>query len=433
MRLVHCENLTSGTELGEPIYGTAGQMLLAAGVKLTDRYISLLHKLNVPATYVCDAETADVQVPHAILPKTRAMARQSLANVFERLTPQITELQELAMPVLHENAGTERFAHAVRRAFGGSGGFKAIEQTLDTIVDDLRDHHALIGLNSIKSHDAYTFQHSIDVSIMGVLLARKAGWDAARVKSFGVGCMLHDLGKVLIPESILNFPGRLSDEDFKTMKGHPMFGYLMIKAIAPEMIGVIPQVAYQHHERQDGSGYPRGLKGNNVLGDNIAGRIHDFGSVAAVADVYDAMSSHRPYRKGWAPDKVVSTIAASAGDHLNREAVDLFVSIVSPYPVCSEVTVLNGAHAGASGIVAKVDPHNLRRPVVRILTGADGSRVSPFEIDLTVELDVEIRSAAAADPEVDSMGGRRQAPRGADPLSPDVLRALRKIREVHMN
>jgi hypothetical protein len=214
------------------------------------------------------------------------------------------------------------------------------------------------------------------------------------------------------------------------MKAHPVVGYHMVKAICPGMSSLVAHVAYQHHERQDGSGYPRKLTGSNTLGENAAGKIHDFGALCAVADVYDAMSSNRPYRVGWSPEKVVATIASMAGTHLNKAAVEIFLSVVTPYPVCSEVILLSGKHSAYSGIVKSVSAEKLARPVVRILRNPAGERVEPFDVDLSVELDVDLRAMQAEEPAMDSMGGRRREVRPPAPLPPEVERALEKVRNL---
>lgn len=431
MWLIHTEKLSVGMEIGEPVYGASGQMLLAPGVKLSQRYINLLRELNVPATYVSDPDTADVQVPRPIGPKTRSKACGALAEAFEHLGPATKQLREQAPIVSQAQASSEKFEKTVRAIFGG-GGFDALVRSVESVIGDLQSQRVLVGLNTIKSHDAYTFQHSIDVTIMGVVLARRAGWDSTRVRLFGIGCMLHDIGKVLIPEEILRKPGRLTEEEFQQMQQHPELGYHLVKSIAPSLGGLVPQVAYQHHERQDGSGYPRGLKGSNTMGCANPGMIHDFGSLCAVADVYDAMASTRPYRKAWAPDQVVANVIGSAGEHLNREAVNVFRSVVAPYPVCSEVTIMSGSHAGKVGIVVEVDANHLAQPRVRVLRAADGSRIDPIEIDLRKDPEVTIRSATASDElPAESMGSRRKAPPPPpEPLPPEVVVAIRETHQV---
>jgi HD-GYP domain-containing protein (c-di-GMP phosphodiesterase class II) len=428
MRLVHIDNLSRGMEVGEPVYGAAGQLLLAPGVKLSDRFIGLLHQLDVPAIYVFDPDTAGISIPRATKPKTYHTAAHALTEAFDRLGPVAKQFQK--QPDFEDaHAGSDRFEKTVRSIFGNAG-FDSLVKCVESVINDLLDQRVLVGLNSIKTHDAYTFQHSIDVTIMGVMLARKAGWNATKVRLFGLGCMLHDLGKVLIPQEILHKPGRLTEEEFEQMKQHARLGCLLIRSIAPSLSGLVSHVAYQHHERQDGSGYPRGLKGNNKLGANEPAMIHDFGALCAVADVYDAMASKRPYRNAWAPDQVVQAVIGLAGEQLNRDAVEIFRTVVSPYPVCSEVTILTGKHAGHRGVVARVEAPNLSRPLVRVLFDEKGERVEPFEIDLSVEQDEVIRSSVSGDElPAESMGGRRKSPRPAAPLPQEVINALREARE----
>jgi HD-GYP domain-containing protein (c-di-GMP phosphodiesterase class II) len=431
MRLIHNDNLTPGMEVGETVHGSGGQVLLAPGVKLTDRYIGLLRKLAIPAVYIADPDTAGIQVPQPLKPRTRTKASHALSEAFERLVPAAKEIRASDNGEQSQaRASGERFEKTCRSIFGG-GGFRSLIESVQSVISDLLDQRVLTGLNSIKTHDAYTFQHSIDVTIMGVVLAKRAGWDPAKVRLFGIGCMLHDIGKVFISEELLRKPGRLTNEEFEVMKTHPKLGYDLIKAIAPTLGSLVPQVAYQHHERQDGSGYPRGLTGNNALGQNSPGQIHDFGALCAVADVYDAMASVRPYRKAWAPDQVVQTVIGLAGDQLNRDAVEIFRSVIAPYPVCSEVVILTGTHANCRGVVASVDPSHLHQPVVRIITSASGERVEPFEVNLRKDPEIVVRSATATDETpAESMGGRRKAPRPASLLPDEVLQAMRKAKSV---
>jgi HD-GYP domain-containing protein (c-di-GMP phosphodiesterase class II) len=383
-------------ELAEPVYGPNGQLLLQPGVNVTDRYIDHLRKLGLPAVYIADPDTADIVAPRPVRTQTRQRARTDLGKVMDRIAPNADELRQLSLAMTHEHAGTDRFARAVRSAFGGDEGLDDIGKSVDALMSDLLHADVLAGLGSIKCHDAYTYQHSIDVTIMGIVLARKAGWDDARVRTFGIGCLLHDVGKVLVPAEILNKPGKLSAEEFEQVKKHPFLGYQLIKALMPESAVLVPQVAYQHHERQNGKGYPRGLSGTNVLGEHQGGKIHDFGALCAVADVYDAMSSCRPYRAAWLPDRVAATVATLAGQDLNAQAVELFMSVVAPYPMCSEVVVLSGPSVGCRGVVAKVSPQQVNRPVIRILHNGSGERMEPIEIDLAAHPDVQICSFSPA-------------------------------------
>lgn len=423
MRLINLDAATPGMLLGECIVGAQGQVLLSRGVRLTTSYLAHLHSLGVPAVYIDDAPTHGIVPPAPIAPALRARAMQNLSKVFT-------------------NLGRSAASATTQRQPGGRiekvslppdvvGQIQVIAADVDTLLDQLTTQEVLLGLNSIKSHDNYTYQHSIDVTVMGIVLARAAGWDRPRVRAFGIGCILHDIGKTLIDPAILNKRGTLTEDEFEVVKQHPVTGYELIKASAPALGSLVPQVALQHHERQDGSGYPRALRGNNRLGKNghqdLPNMIHDFGSLAAVADVYDALTSDRPYRPGYAPDRVYDAIRRMAGTHLNRDAVAIFRRVVTPYPVCCEVRILNGRFAGWSGVVARVPAQELDRPVIRLLTDAKEDPVSPTELDLLVEADVEVelkRGESYSSLKIDRGGARQNGP----PLPQAVRDTLEQLR-----
>ena len=430
MRLTRIENVTSEARLGESLYGSDGKLLLAAGVMLKPSYLRAIGDLGIPAIYLADPATSDVKVPHPVSPMARARMVRTLSDTFGIVAASVRRCAAGETPSagdLQRHLRSKRFGEVVK-AVADSGSVHRLMADVDELLASLMDQDVLLAMNSIKSHDDYTYQHSIDVTIMSVLLARRAGWNSERLKAFGVGCVLHDIGKIVIDPEILNKPGRLTDDEFEQMKAHPLVGHDLILGAAPSLGYLVPQVAFQHHERQDGSGYPRGLRGDNTLGSNTPNMIHDFGAVSAVADVYDAMSSDRPYRRSWPPDRVVKLISEMSEHHLNGKAVELFRSIVSPFPVCSEIRVLNGAHAGFRGIVVQVDGAQLDRPVVRLLHGASGQRVDPLEIDLRIDGDIQIESAQDIEPGATSRGAC--VPRPKTESSPAVRReAIEQLRQ----
>ncbi|HEY7117807.1 MAG TPA: HD domain-containing phosphohydrolase [Tepidisphaeraceae bacterium] len=429
MRLVNIDQLTPGMRLGDSIHGRAGQTLLARGAALTDSYVATLRTMGVPAVYIADPDTADVEIPQPISPEAHARVLRNLAQVFEQVCEATEQIRKSSMNRLHQNPQSDRLVRAIASC-GAADRLYAITRDIDLIMDQLGNLDTLVGLNSIKTHDLYTFQHSIDVTVLGLVLARRMGWDWNRTRAFGVGCLLHDIGKVVFDPGVLNQPGPLTPEAFERLKGHTTVGYEVIRGLAPRLGSLAPLVAYQHHEREDGSGYPRGLKGTNGLGENPPSSIHDFGTLSAVADVYDAMSSHRPYRRAVPVDQVVETIGLYAGNHLNAQAVKLFLSIVPPYPVCSAVAVLTGAHAGCRGVVVRVSKRDLSRPVVRILFDPHGERRKAVDLDLAIEGDVQVQSVRDPASPVHSLGSGEVKPRGetakaAYTIPPAVLRVLR--------
>ena len=293
-------------EVGQDIYDEHNRLLLGRGATVRGPYIARLRKMGLPALYVQNDDTKDIVAVDVIAPAARTRAITNLTQTFNAVSQSVDGLRATSLKEAHEQVRSKRFMDTFKSSTKKEG-LGQLVGDVDSLIDQLMEKDVIVGLNSIKVHDSYTFQHSIDVSIMGILLARKIGWAKDRLRTFGVGCILHDIGKIFIDKEILTKSGRLTEREYKIMKAHPVMGYQLVKTIAPSLGYLVPHVAFQHHERQDGSG-PRGIKGNNKIGENAPNTIHDFGAVAAVADIYDAMTSDRPYRAGWPPDRVVEMI-----------------------------------------------------------------------------------------------------------------------------
>jgi HD-GYP domain-containing protein (c-di-GMP phosphodiesterase class II) len=393
MRLTHIARVRAGTKLAEPVWDSNGLLLLADGIQLTPGHLAQLRALGRSALYVEDGDTSDIVPTPPIRPEVRQAAVRNLTRSFATVTKSLQELRVSFASLARANFRAGPLADCLKSLSTDESLHRTFKD-VTVMIDDLMQRDVLLGLNSIKSHDTYTFQHSIDVTVMALVLARKAGWDKARLRSFGIGCILHDVGKICVEAAVLNKPAKLTDAEYEQVKAHPTVGYEVIRGVAPGLGYLVPHVAYQHHERQDGTGYPRGLKGDNGLGENPAKMIHDFGAVAAVADVYDALTSDRPYRPGIPCDRAVTMIARDSGSHFNSEVVKIFKSVVPPYPLSSEVRVMSGAYAGYAGVVSAVSKGDLARPKVRVLFDAEGRRVEPVEIDLRVERDVKIEAGS---------------------------------------
>jgi len=403
MRLISIDSLEEGMQLGEPIYDDYNRLLLGRGVSLKSEYVSRLKALGLPALYVMDADTSDIRIPQVIPPAARIKAIRNLTQTFSTVLESVEGFRRMSVEAARQNIRAKKFADTFR-SLTGDAGTDRVAGDVDGLIDQVMDRNVVLGLNSIKTHDNYTFQHSIDVAIMGLLLGRKIGWDRERLRAFGIGCILHDIGKTLIDHDILNKPGKLTEEEFIRMKAHPTMGYELVKVIAPGLGYLVPHVAYQHHERQDGSGYPRGIAGDNALGQPRRSHIHDFGAVAAVADIYDAMASDRPYRQAWPPDRVCSLIGELSGTHLNRRVVEIFSRTVAPYPIATGIRVLNGIYEGYEGVVADVDENVLDRPRIRLLFAPSGERIGAIEMDLQVEEDIRVASVRSGQPDAESLG-----------------------------
>jgi HD-GYP domain-containing protein (c-di-GMP phosphodiesterase class II) len=268
-------------------------------------------------------------------------------------------------------------------------------RSVETIIDEVMTADSLPGLNSLKSHDNYTFCHSVDVAITALLLGKKLFFSRDQLKALGVGCILHDVGKVFVDHDLLVKPGRLSADEFEKIKQHPTMGYELLRK---QMQGdALPKhVALQHHERQDGTGYPRGLHGGNRVARDARARFDArhmvlIAEVAAVADIYDALASDRPYRPGLPPEEIVRIMSDMRETHLNAEVLDTFMSVFPQYPAGVDLVVTGGRYEGFRGVVLATNKRAIDRPRIRLTLDRRGDRLAPpMEIDLASEPNTSI-------------------------------------------
>jgi putative nucleotidyltransferase with HDIG domain len=246
-----------------------------------------------------------------------------------------------------------------------------VEPVVEKLTDSiLRNGSALLSLCQVKNKDDYTFQHSVSVCALHVSFCRAVGMDAATIHLAGIGGLLHDIGKVKVPAEILNKPGRLEDDEFKVMKSHVVES----KKILDQTAGITEtsiQVAYEHHERHDGSGYPLGIKGE---------AISQMGKMAAICDVYDAITSDRVYHKGMAPHEALRKIFEWGKFHFDPALVQQFLRAIGIYPVGTLVML----ESGRIGVVLEQSSGNLLHPTVRVFY--DGKRrqyLPPQQVDLS--------------------------------------------------
>lgn len=232
----------------------------------------------------------------------------------------------------------------------------------------LRNPGALISLSRIKAADTYTFQHSVSICALMVAFTHALGMDPATVEEAGLGGLLHDIGKSLVPPSILNKPGKLTEEEFSVMKSHVTYGGQLLEGL-PGISQTVIQIAGEHHEKVGGGGYPRGLAGD---------QISQMGRMAAIVDIYDALTSNRVYHLGKEPSEVLKRLLEWSGTHLDGDLVQLFIRALGIYPVGSLVRLSSGRLA-----VVVEQGENLLRPTVRVIYDTrKRMRIPPQDLDL---------------------------------------------------
>jgi HD-GYP domain-containing protein (c-di-GMP phosphodiesterase class II) len=377
MRRASLRDVASGAVLAKPILNERGAILLTAGTELTDRYIRHLLERGTGAITIEDPETDDIEIADLISDSLRATAVQTVYKVFDAVDSATALLKGLAPAQIAAQLRSPDF----KRRGASLIPLDAVLSVVDEIMSEVMDVELLTGMAAIKSYDNYTFAHSVEMAAAALVVGRKLRLDRGSLRRLARGCLLHDIGKIFVSDAILNKRGRLTAEEQAIMQAHPALGFDLLQAIHPNDV-LVNNVALQHHERQDGHGYPRGLVGNNRVSRprfGNEGRILLIAEIAAVADVYDALASDRPYRGALAPEVVVETLQAMSGTYLNAELLEAFLSGLPRFPIGMTVRVTAGPMAGARGVVARVDRWSLDRPVVRLTRDAAGR---PIKVDL---------------------------------------------------
>ena len=321
--------------------------VLRANAVMTERYAHALREMGIQAVWVHDEFSTGIEPVDLVAPKLRREAAQSVSRALDIAKDAFRSggtMPATAADSLHEVV--EKIAASV----AGNAG-------------------SAVALTDLAAADAYTHQHSVDVCALGLLLARELfgrhGWlddrgrarldrIQRRLELLGVGLLLHDVGKLALPREILNKAGPLDPEETTIIREHPDAG---VRILAGDSWSpVVRAVVREHHERWDGNGYPQRLAGR---------RIHQLARIGAVADVYDAVTSERPYKAAQSPAAGWAIIDGGAGTAFDPAVVEVFREVVLPYPVGCEVR----RDDGALGVVARIDPRAPRTPWVRFIDG----------------------------------------------------------------
>lgn len=347
MQRIAVKDLIPGMVAAKSIYDADGRLLLSSGAIFTKQYIKRLTELAIWYTYIQSPLTANIEIPELLAEETKAKAVNTVKQAFEgfRNTKKID-----------------------------MGQFK---QVTEGIIDEvIRNPNAVYHLNDIRMYDDYTFAHSVNVCVLAVLVGAGMQYTPYQLRELGLGAILHDVGKMAIEKQILNKTKLLTESERDVMRKHPELGFEILRKYNAQLSWPAIHVAYQHQEKYNGSGYPRGLKGLEI---------HEYARITAIADVYDALTSDRPYRSALSPDQAYEYLLAGSGTHFDPDILREFLRHIALYPVGSLVRI----STGDIGLVTHVFSGLQTRPVVRLIVNAD-NRIydSVVEIDLSTQLTV---------------------------------------------
>lgn len=295
MRKVSVTNLRPGLKLGRTVYGADGEVLLSAGYFLTESYIKKLHSWGINFVFIDDGLLPDVNVEDVVSAETRLAA----VNQVKRI---LLETKESGRLVIEP---------------------KSIYSTVEGFTRELlAKRELMVNLIDLRQQDDYTFAHSVNVCILSLLTGITLGLDNDQLTVLGTGALLHDVDKIMIPDSILNKAGPLTPEEFRTMMDHPKVGFELISSSG--VVGDLPAViAHQHHENYDGSGYPLHLRG---------AEIHPLAQVVSAADRFDALTADRVYRRAFPPHEAYEMMAACGNFLIEAQIINAFLHNIAAYP-----------------------------------------------------------------------------------------------------
>lgn len=355
MRKVPVYALRPGMKLGRSIFTSDGIMLLRSGMLLTKKSINRLKLMEIPCVYIDDGFDNDVEVSDVVTDEVRSTAIKRVRSIFN-------------------NAKVSKKGCSISYVLNESNIRDIVENILENI---LSRNDVVVSLTDIRSFDDYTYGHSVNVCVLSLITGNALGLSQKSLTQLGIGAILHDIGKVLTPKEILNKPGNLTEEEFEIIKRHTEEGYNLVRA-KKNISNLAASVIYEHHERVNGTGYPRGIR---------AEEIHLYSKIVGLVDVYDALTADRIYRKGYMPHQAYEMLAGTGNSQFDFEVLSAFLKNIAMYPVGVFVEL----NSGQVGTVIKTIKGLTHRPVIRVYFEEKNIPVSkPYEVDLSEELNLMI-------------------------------------------
>lgn len=338
------KKLKQGLILAQSIYNHHGASYLVKGQPITSNYIDSLQKLGIPTVTVTSSD-----LNFKLLPPEDVIQESTRINAISKIFDTFESVEET-----------------------GQMDVDTLQKISEGIIFDIIDRKEnLVQLTDIRLHDTYTFAHSVNVAVLSAMLGLLCHYTKKELLLLTLGALLHDLGKINTPLTILTKATRLKPEEFDLIKLHPLDGAKRIMAMDYQLPSpaVLASIAAEHHEHINGKGYPRGLMGENI---------HRYAKIVAIADVYDALTSERPYKKAYTPNIAYNIMVHVNQGQFDTDLLKLFFNNVSIYPVGTVLKTTHGYSIVKDCIFGKT-----QTPTIVVFADLKGNILpSPITIDL---------------------------------------------------
>lgn len=355
MRKIPIEYAKEGDILGRTLYNNSGNMLVKEEAILYESSIKKLKSLGCLSIYIKDRYTEEI-IEEIIKPETM--------NRIHNLQKNLNNI------IIDFNYTGKIDSKKI------DGNIRNINEMINEIVYDLvLSKNILENLVTISIYDDYTLNHSLNVMMLATVIARDKGLNMNEIKKIAKGCIFHDIGKTFIPIEIINKPYKLTKEEFEIVKTHSEKGYTFLKNYTYLPMTSV-NIALCHHEREDGSGYPRNLQGKDI---------HLFSKISSVCDVFDALTSDRTYRRATPVNEAMEYLLASGGEEFSLDIIKSFSQSINIFPKDTLVYLSDGRE----GIIFEANNEIHSRPKIMIY-GEEGREVTTYLIDLMDIMNVVI-------------------------------------------
>ncbi len=345
-KFISTRALKQGMVIDQAIIDRTGRILIARKTVLDEFLIDALIKMKITGIYIREGEEdPEIEGDIEISPEVQ--------TAIEKLT--VVDRSRVTLSESVKKRVTEGIKYLYNDTAAPSLVDTAANITSGLVSSIMENEAVALNIDALKISDEYTFQHSVDVATISMLIAKNSNMSEEEIQKIGMSGLLHDVGKSKIPNELLNKAGKLTEEEFAIMKKHSLFGYQILQ----EKQGIPQEVllgVLQHHEKLTGKGYPLGLTSE---------KISPYAKILAIADIYDALVTERPYKKAFSQQDAIEMIMAMT-DELDITFMRNFLGIIILYPVGSVVTLSNGERAK---VLKNNSQYPLRPTVIGLHTG----------------------------------------------------------------